>query len=450
LGTAELNLLRAAWPTGTRAPARAVIYVFLSGGLAQHESFDPKPDAPDGIRGEFGSIPTRTPGVRITEHLPLLAARSDRWALVRSLTHRSNDHSLGHHIMLTGRPDAPTGFNPSRPNPTDHPALASIAGAVTTPRNNLPPAVVLPDRIVHNSGRVIPGQFAGAMGRHRDPWFLDASAFEPRAYGAYPTHEFDHQDRAYTPKRQQFTIPDLSLPDGIDPARFGGRRGLLAAIDHQRAGLDAAAGGFDRARQDAVSLLTDARVRRAFDLDHADPRDLDRYGRNAFGWSLLMAARLVEAGVNLVQVNLGNNETWDTHGNAFPHLKDKLLPPTDRAVAALLDDLGDRGLLDSTLVVMAGEFGRTPRLSTLTQHYKGPGRDHWGAVQSVWLAGGGVRGGRVVGSSDKNAGYPATDPQTPENFAATIYSALGIPKTAAWQDAEGRPHFVYHADPMPV
>lgn len=450
LGGAELQLLRAAGPAGTRAPARAVIYIFLSGGLAQHESFDPKPDAPDGIRGEFGSIPTRTPGVRVTEHLPLLAARSDKWALVRSLTHRSNDHSLGHHIMLTGRSDAPTGFNPNRPNPTDHPAIASIAGAATAPRNNLPPAVVLPDRIVHNTGRVIPGQFAGAMGRHRDPWFLEASAFESKAYGAYPTHEFDHQQRDYAAKRRRFTIPDLSLPEGIDPTRFGTRRGLLAAIDRQRAGLDAAAGAFDRSRQDAVSLLTDARVRRAFDLDHADPRDLDRYGRNAFGWSLLMAARLVEAGVNLVQVNLGNNETWDTHGNAFPHLKDKLLPPTDRSVSALLDDLGDRGLLDSTLVVMAGEFGRTPRISTLTQHYKGPGRDHWGAVQSVFLAGGGVRGGRVVGSSDRNAGHPATDPQTPENFAATIYSALGIPKTAAWHDVEARPHFVYHADPMPV
>ena len=199
-----------------------------------------------------------------------------------------------------------------------------------------------------------------------------------------------------------------------------------------------------------MALLTDARVRRAFDLDKADPKTLDRYGRNAFGWSLLMAARLAEAGVNLVQVNLGNNETWDTHGNAFPHLKDKLLPPMDRAVSALLDDLDQRGLLESTLVVMAGEFGRTPRVSTLSQFYKGPGRDHWGAVQSVWLAGGGVRGGAVVGSSDKNGGYPATDPQTPENFAATIYSALGLPKTAAWQDAEGRPHHLYHGDPMPV
>jgi hypothetical protein len=238
----------------------------------------------------------------------------------------------------------------------------------------------------------------------------------------------------------------------VDPARFGGRLDVLKKIDKQRKLLDAAAnaGAFDHARRDAVSLLTDGRVRKAFDLDHAAPKELDRYGRNAFGWSLLIAARLVEAGVSLVQVNLGNNETWDTHGNAFPHLKEKLLPPTDKALAALLDDLAGRGLLDSTLIVMAGEFGRTPKISTLTQFYKGPGRDHWGAVQSLFLAGGGVKGGRVLGASDKTGGYPSIDPQSPEHFAATIYSALGIPKTASWQDAESRPHFVYHADPMPV
>jgi hypothetical protein len=449
LGLAELHALRA---ETTRHSAKSVIYIFLSGGLAQHESFDPKPDAADGIRGEFASIPTRTPGLRITEHLPLLAARSNQWALVRSLTHKSNDHSLGHHIMLTGRSDSPLGFNPSQPKPSDHPCIASIAGAVTAPRNNLPPAVVLPERLVHNSGRVIPGQFAGVMGRLRDPWFIEAAGFDPFAYGAYPEYEFDHQERKYQPKRKAFIAPDLSLPQGVDGTRFDGRLNVLQSIDKQRKLLDDAAstGLFDRSRHDAVSLLTDARVRKAFDLNHADPKDLDRYGRNAFGWSLLMAARLVEAGVNLVQVNLGNNETWDTHGNAFPHLKEKLLPPTDKSLSALLDDLTDRGLLNDTLIVMAGEFGRTPRISTLSQFYKGPGRDHWGAVQSLWLAGGGVAGGKVVGASDKTGGYPVIDPQSPENFAATIYSALGIPKTTAWKDAENRPHFVYHADPMPM
>ena len=175
---------------------------------------------------------------------------------------------------------------------------------------------------------------------------------------------------------------------------------------------------------------------------------LDRYGRHAFGWSLLMAKRLVEAGVKLVQVNLGNNETWDNHGNIFPHLKDKLFPPTDQAVSALLDDLHQTGLLDSTLVVMAGEFGRTPKISRLPDFYKLPGRDHWGRVQSVLLAGGGVQGGRVIGSSDKIGGFPRSDPHTPEDFAATIYNALGLPPTVAWRDPQDRPHFVYHGEPI--
>lgn len=189
-------------------------------------------------------------------------------------------------------------------------------------------------------------------------------------------------------------------------------------------------------------------MRYAFDVTNADPKIQDRYGRNSFGWSLLMARRLVEAGVNLVQVNLGNNETWDTHGNAFPHLKNFLFPPTDQALSALLDDLSETGLLDSTLIVMAGEFGRTPRVFGLPQFYKLPGRDHWGPVQTVFFAGGGVRGGTVVGSSDAIGGYPVNDPQKPENMAATIYDSLGIPREAAWKDDLGRPHHIYHADPI--
>lgn len=451
LGQEHLGPLQALGnTTAPRKPARSVIFIFLSGGLAQHESFDPKPDAPEEIRGEFRSIPTRTPGVMITEHLPMLAERSAQWSMVRSLTHRSNDHSASHHIMLTGRSDLPVGFNASAPRPTDWPSIAAIAGATTQARNNLPPAIVLPDRIVHRTGRVVPGQFAGIMGRSRDPWFLEASAFESNAYGAYPEYEFDHQQRKYTPRRTGFVLPDLSLPEGISPDRFGQRLNILNHLDEQRQSLAnmASTEPLTRARQDAISLLTDRRVRQAFDLRQATERVLDRYGRNAFGWSLLMAARLTEAGVNLVQVNLGNNETWDTHGNAFPHLKDKLLPPTDRAVSALLDDLSERGLLESTLIVMAGEFGRTPKISTLTQFYQGAGRDHWGAVQSILLAGGGIPGGCVIGSSDAKGAYPATDPQTPENFAATIYHALGLPKTAAWYDAESRPHHLYQADPI--
>jgi hypothetical protein len=449
LGAGDLSALQALG-AGRQGRARACIYIFLSGGLAQHDSFDPKPDAPDTIRGEFKPIATRTPGVRIVEHLPLLARRSHLWALVRSLTHKTNDHSFGHHIMLTGQSKMPAGFNPSRPQPTDWPSIAAVAGAALAPRNNLPPAVVLPDKIVHNSGRIIPGQFAGIMGSQRDPWFIEASPFEPRAYGAYPTHEFDHQERPLPEKRRVWSLPSLSLPHDIASDRFDNRLALLRRIDAQRKALDrqGETGRFGKFHQGAVALLTQRKVRAAFDVTGSEPRVLDRYGRNAFGYSLLMARRLVEAGVSLVQVNLGNNETWDTHGNAFPHLKEKLLPPTDQALSALLDDLKDSGLLDSTLIVMAGEFGRTPRVSRLPQYYKLPGRDHWGAVQTVFFAGGGVKGGTVIGSSDRIGGFPATAPQTPENMAATIYHSLGIPPSAVWQDALDRPHAIYHGEPI--
>jgi hypothetical protein len=435
---------------GTVGRAKSVIYVFLSGGLAQHDSFDLKPDAPEDIRGEFKPIATRTPGIQICEHLPMLAARSHLWALVRSLTHRSNDHSAGHHMMLTGRSDLPTGFDPARPKATDWPSIASVVGAMSVTRNNLPPAVVLPERLVHYSGRVIPGQFAGVMGARRDPWFIEASPYNPLGYGAYPEFEFDHQERPNMPRRSKFEAPNLTLPDGIHSDRLAGRIDLVKHIDRQRAQLDSSAHTepLDRFRQGAVSLLVDAMIRQAFDVVNADPALLDRYGRNSFGWSLLMARRLVEAGVNLVQVNLGNNETWDTHGEAFPHLQEKLFPPTDRALSALLDDLDSSGLLESTLIVMAGEFGRTPKISHLPQYYKLPGRDHWGRVQTVFFAGGGIAGGRVVGSSDKIGAFPASDPQTPENMAATIYHALGIPATAAWHDDLDRPHHIYHGEPI--
>ena len=431
-----------------QSKAKSVIYIFLSGGLSQLESFDLKPAAPAEMRGEFRPITTKTAGIEICEYLPRLAERSHLWALVRSLTHGSNDHSAGHHIMLTGRSDLPSGFDPNAPRTDDWPSMAAIAGSLTIPRHNLPPAVVLPETLIHNTGRVIPGQFAGLMGPRRDPWFVEASPFDPVGYGAYPAFEFDHQDRKQPPAIKRFQAPSLGLPEGFSRTRLSQRMSLLKCIDHQRLALDslAASEPLDRYRQAAISLLTDAKVKEAFNVLDADPKVLDRYGRHAFGWSLLMARRLVEAGVNLVQVNLGNNETWDTHGNMFPHLKEKLFPPTDQALSALLDDLHESGLLDSTLIVMAGEFGRTPRISTLANAYKLPGRDHWGKVQTVFLAGGGVTGGRVVGSSDKIGGFPRSDPQTPESLAATIYQALGLPPTVAWHDAQERPHFVYRGE----
>jgi hypothetical protein len=446
LGSTQLAELR-----GNNSPkAKSVIYIFLSGGLGQHDSFDMKPNAPAEIRGEFKPIATKTPGTQICEHLPMLASRSERWSLIRSLTHKTNDHSAGHFMMLTGRSTLPQGFNPNQPRPADWPSIAAIAKAATQSRNNLPPAVVLPEKLVHRTGRVIPGQFAGIMGNHREPWFLEASPFDSRSYGAYPAFRFDHQDKKLPTDPRPFELPNLSLPEFMNEARLKDRVDLLKSIDQQVMSMhqSAATEPVDRHRAAAISLLTDAKIRKVFDIKSTPEPMQDLYGRNAFGWSLLMAARLVEAGVNMVQVNLGNNETWDTHGNAFPHLKDQLYPPTDRALSALLDDLHERGLLDSTLIIMAGEFGRTPKISTLAKEYAKAGRDHWGAVQAVFVAGGGVQGGRVIGSSDKMGAFPATEPHSPENFAATIYHALGIPKETHWQDAENRPHFIYHGEPI--
>jgi hypothetical protein len=428
--------------------ARSVVYIFLSGGLAQHESFDLKPDAPETVRGEFTPIATRTPGISICEHLPRLAARSDKWALVRSLTHPYTAHSEGHLAMLTGRTPMPAGFDASKPKPSDWPSIAAIANRLM-PRHNLPPAAILPESLIHREGRVIPGQFAGEMGRHWDPWIIAASAWNPKSYGAYPEFGFHFERGNENPPNWRFEAPSLTLPDGFHSDRLGSRVSLLGAIESQLNALErhAEIQNFDRHRQQALSLLADPQVRRTIEVTQADPVTQERYGRNLFGWSLLMARNLVHAGVSLVQVNLGNNETWDTHEAAFPLLKNNLLPPTDRALSALLDDLSDMGLLDSTLIVMAGEFGRTPKISKLPTA-KLPGRDHWGPVQTVFFAGGGVRGVTVIGASDALGGYPKSDPQRPENMAATIYESLGLPRTIVWKDALDRPHNVYHGDPI--
>ena len=450
LGSNHIDSLRAADVTTELPPrAKACIYIFLSGGLSQLDSFDLKPNASEEIRGEFKPIATRTPGLQICEHLPQLARRSHVWSLCRSLTHPSNEHSAGHHIMLTGRTDLPPGFNASRPQASDWPSIAAIAGSLVPDRNNLPPVAVLPERLVHNSGRIIPGQFAGMMGARRDPWFIEASPFHAKSYGAYPKYSFDHQQRGDADARQ-FQAPSLTLPHGLTEPRVHRRLALLKRLNNLQRQLETAASvqKFDRYRQGAVSLLADSKIHWAMDVTRADDRTLERYGRHAFGWSLLMARRLIECGLSLVQVNLGNDETWDTHGNAFPHLKDKLFPPTDQAVSALLDDLYGSGQLEDTLVVMAGEFGRTPKISLLPEHYSLPGRDHWGAVQTVFFAGGGIQGGRVIGASDSHGAFPSENPQTPENLAATIYQALGVPRTAMWHDDLDRPFPIYHGSPI--
>ena len=328
--------------------------------------------------------------------------------------------------------------------------MAAIAGDRLAMRNGLPPAVVLPERIIHRSGSIVPGQFAGEMGRRRDPWFIEACPFNSVTYGAYPEYEFHHARGGEKTPTLRFMAPNLSLPDQMLASRMDRRLDMLRSLEVQRTNLDEAAsvGAFSQYRASAVSLLLDPKVKSAFDVTQADAAVQDRYGRNTFGWSCLMARRLVKAGVGLVQVNLGNNEAWDTHGNAFPHLKNYLYPPTDRAVSALLDDLAETGELDSTLIVMAGEFGRTPKISHLASDYKLPGRDHWGGAQSVFIAGGGVAGGRVYGATDKIGAFPTHDPVSPEMLAATIYDRLGIPHDAVWHDDQGRPHAVYHGEPL--
>ena len=429
---------------------RSVIYVFLSGGLAQQDSFDMKPEAPENIRGEFQPISTQTPGLQICEHLPRLAARSNKWSVVRSLSHPYNEHSQGHMVMLTGRTPLPVGFNPSLPKPTDHPSIAALMGAVLPDKDGLPSSIVLPEKLIHRTGRVIPGQFAGVMGPQRDPWILASSRFNAKSYGAWPEYEFHHQRGGETTNDLQFRTPALALPESLSERHFTQRRDLLSQFEQKERTLGSLeeVRSFSRYRERAISMLGDGQLNRMFDIHAADKKQLDRYGRNTFGWSLLLSRRLVESGVGFVQVNLGNNETWDTHGNAFPNLKKYLLPPMDQAVSALLDDLDERGLLESTLVVMAGEFGRTPKVFRLPAHYAKPGRDHWGAVQSVMLAGCGFGNGRIIGSSDSQGGHPKDDRKSAENLAATMYSALGIPQNAHWYDLHERPMPLYNAKPI--
>jgi uncharacterized protein (DUF1501 family) len=460
LSTAGVGRLLAAAPLTAandrpvaKRQAKAVIFLFLTGGASQHDTFDMKPDGPSDYKGEFKPIATRTSGVRICEHMPLLAQRSRHWALVRSLTHKNNDHQAGTYLMLTGRSQLPSSFKASKPQSSDWPSIAAVAGAVTTRRGIWPGSAVLPEKIVHSNQGVYPGQFAGMLGNKHEPWFIETTD-KPHAYhsysGAFPKYLFDlHKGQLSDKDNWRFEVANLTLPEGMTSSRHLDRQKLLGHVERQQRRLEASAAKYDDVRSAARSLLTSEKVRNAFDVRKADAKTLARYGDNSFGWSLLMARRLVEAGVNLVQVNMGNFGSWDLHGNNFTCLKNYLFPPTDLAVSGLLDDLHESGLLDSTLVVMAGEFGRTPKITHIAQNiYKYPGRDHWAPVQTALFAGGGVKGGTVVGSSDKDGAYPASDPQTPENFAATIYHALGIPRDAEWHDATARPYPVYQADPI--
>ena len=430
---------------------KSVLLIYLPGGLSHIDSFDPKPDAPDNTRGEFETIATRTVGLRICEHLPMLAAHSDKWSLVRSLGHPTNDHTQAHHYVLCGKMELPTPFDRTKPVRSDFPSMAAIAGSQVNNRRPLPPAVMLPRLLINVARQVRGGQTAGRMGERHDPWLLQAAS-PCNQYGSCPDcFMFSNMETKPHSIMPVFRPPNPELPMGITPERLGRRHGLLKNLEADRSHLEdvTVVRNWGRSRDDALSLLTSVKVRDALNVNLSGAKTLDRYGRDLFGSTLLLSKRLIENGVRMVQAHLGRGVSWDTHGDNFPVLKNKLLPPLDRALSALLDDLGDSGLLESTLVVVCSEFGRTPKIFRLEKHYKLPGRDHWGAAQSVLLAGGGVQGRRVVGKTDRIGAYPIDEPLTPQNLAATIYDTLGIPHDAHWTDLAGRPYRVYERAPIP-
>lgn len=444
LGTADLAALQSVAGPEAGSRPKSVIFVFLTGGISQHDSFDMKPNAPDSVRGEFQPIATQTPGLSICEHLPMLAQRSKQWSLVRSVGTGSSGHEVACHMLLTGRLDLPPGFSTKKvPSPNEWPSIPSQVTYALRGGNNLPPAIVLPQPSVNEVARFRPGQYAGQLGSRWEAWHVDIASKCPLGNGACPDcFRFD-EDSFEHAAPTVFDTPMLTLPEG-GHVRLEGRVDLLNSIEQQRRDLNRGAEiqKLDRNRQQAISVLSDPKTSRAFDVENADPKTLERYGKNKFGLSLLMARRLVDAGVKLVQVNLGKNSSWDTHRRNFVNLKRNLLPPLDRSVSALLDDLASSGLLESTLVVVTGEFGRTPKIN------KNAGRDHWGPVMTVLFAGGGVRGGNVIGATDKLGAYPIANKQTPENLAATIFDTLGIPRSLTWTDLDRRQHSFYRGQPI--
>ena len=411
--------LRAAAPA---AGAKACILLFMTGGPSQHETFDPKPDAPEGIRGEFKPIATSVPGVRIGEHLPLLAQQAHRYSILRSVWHGSDTHGVGVHYNLTGLMHAPRQAGEPQLDRRDPPSIGAVVRQLRGDRNRLPAAVQLPRPIGDQNNAMWGGQHAGYLGPRFDPLFV-----------------FDETWRPGDP------LPGFSAPPDVDAARQSARAQLLTTAEQARPAAATPERDYERFQQLALDVLRSGRAWRAFRLDDEPRPVLERYGDNRFGRSCLVARRLIEAGVGLVTVPWvfkQSEENFDTHSKHFAKMKDKLLPPVDRAFSALLEDLSQRGLLDETLVAWTGEFGRTPKVNN------GAGRDHWGRVYSTVLAGGGVRGGRVVGRSDPQGGVPADNPVHVSNFVATIYHALGYGADTAVTDPTGRPHFVVQGKPV--
>jgi hypothetical protein len=425
-GRAVAEARRARQGPGSPARAKAVVLIFLTGAPSHIDTIDPKPEAPEGIRGEFRPIATKATDVQICEHLPMLAARADRFAIVRSMTHGLPSHEHATHMMLTGIDKMPPGST-HMASRNDWPCYASGLDFIRPRGDGVPSGVLLPTYL--NNGYGFSGQNAGVLGPKFDPWQIRRD-----------------------PNAADFRVEELTLPVGLSAGGLRDRRALLDTVDAQAAALEheGVAGGFADQQAKAFALLASGPVKRAFDLECEDPRTRDRYGRHMFGQSLLLARRLVEAGVPIVQANMGPMNNWDTHTENCKQLRERLLPPLDRAVSAFLDDLAARGLLDSTLVVMVGEFGRTPRLG----HDNGGGitaaggRDHWAGVFSAVFAGAGVVGGRAIGRSDKIAAYPATRGYYPSDLGATIYQCLGIDPATEVRDRLGRPLQLNRGEPI--
>ena len=360
------------------AKATSLIHIYLPGGMAQQESFDPKPYSPLEYRGEMGTVKTNT-GEVFSDAVPKLAARADKFAVIRSMTHGEAAHERGTHNMFTGYKPSPA---------LQYPSFGSVISHEYGPRKNLPPYVCIPG---------VPNEFAGSG-------YL-SSSFGPFALGDDPSNP-------------NFKVRDLDLAGGVDQDRFLRRKAALERINQRFGSMVSAdnVGAMDTFYERAYSLLDSPEARLAFDINKEDNALRDAYGRNQAGQRLMMARRLVEAGVRLVTLTYGG---WDHHQNITAAMRGQM-PPLDQALSVLLDDLSQRGLLDSTLVMVSSEFGRTPKINP------DAGRDHWPKVFSVMLAGGGIKGGMIYGSSDATATEPEFDPVSPEDLATTVYHLLGI------------------------
>lgn len=380
----------------------SLIFVFLHGGLSTIDSWDLKPDAPAEFRGPFQPIATNVPGISIGEHLPKIARVMDKIALIRSFRHHNSDHGPADHYMFTGYfPQA--GFNPTLKPNNQKPACGSVIARMLGPRGSVPPYVCLP--------RLHPSGSSAYLGPMAAPFVVEAD-----------------------PNAPDFQVPDLLPPAVLPTDRLHARRQLLAQVDRYRRvaerRVNRNADTMATFQENAFALMTSPAAAKAFDI-HAENSALrDAYGRNSLGQSCLMARRLVEAGVRCVTIDHSN---WDTHDGNFATLKTSLLPTLDHAIATLFTDLAQRGMLESTLVLISGEFGRTPRINN------NAGRDHWGPAFTVALGGGGIQGGRVVGASDARAERPATTPFGPEDLFATIYHQLGLDANHEFYTPEGRP-----------